>query len=285
MKLYFNLILAFIFSSSVSVLYAQEFYSVDGQNLQLEKTVEGPLTLLWTKHEGKNRYFLKKDNEITELTNTQGREEFKKVLTAQTYNRVSTSNLKLNLRSLSNFFTAYNNEINQVQKSNLETRLGIFAGIDNTIYTYNPTNVIHPKIGAEFELIESNLLRHALVVEANYTFKSNEHRYNSFQLSLNYRFKFVQTSKFDAYINAKLVTYTSSKIEYLSSVSDGDLPVYNYESHSSSGMAAPVIFGLGADYRVGDGFITFGYNDLVAIDLKSNKKFPVNFSLGYKFML
>lgn len=287
MKTTVAVIFAFILSSTF--LHAQETYTVDGEELQLEKTVEGPITLLWTKSGGVTRYFSKKENEIVELKNTLEngtyREEYKDVLTHQTYNTLSATDVKLNLRSLSNFFVTYNNRIEKKEVSRVEGRFGIFGGVDNAIYTSNPENAVHPKFGATYEILEHSLKRHSAVFEANYTFKTKDHDYTAFQLALNYRFKFVQTSKLDIFVNAKIVTFTSSTLKYWVVDEDNPTGPLVQEKISGPGIKAPLIFGLGADYRLGDGYVTLGFNDLVAIDLKSNKEFPINFSLGYKFIL
>ncbi|MFT5250757.1 MAG: hypothetical protein ACI93P_002500, partial [bacterium] len=41
----------------------------------------------------------------------------------------------------------------------------------------------------------------------------------------------------------------------------------------------------GADYALGNGYLTFMYNDFVSVVQESNSEFPLDFSLGYKFNL
>ena len=54
---------------------------------------------------------------------------------------------------------------------------------------------------------------------------------------------------------------------------------------SGSDFSAPITFGLGADYKVGNGYITFNYNDIVGLSVDSNGEFPIDFTFGYKFNL
>lgn len=64
---------------------------------------------------------------------------------------------------------------------------------------------------------------------------------------------------------------------------DGDIPTL--KDDSGSDFNAPLTLGIGADYKVGRGYITVGYRDIVGLNLDSNKEFPINFSLGYKLQL
>ena len=50
--------------------FAQEIYTIDGENLSLYTAVEGDVTLLWNTIDNQYRYFVVKDGETYELTNT-----------------------------------------------------------------------------------------------------------------------------------------------------------------------------------------------------------------------
>ena len=54
---------------------------------------------------------------------------------------------------------------------------------------------------------------------------------------------------------------------------------------SGGNIQAPILLGLGADIKLGNGFLTFGYNDLIGLTIDDNGEFPVDFTLGYKFNL
>ena len=201
---------------------------------------------------------------------------------------VSTEKVKLTLPSLHAFFVTYNKKkdpnFSETEKSiDLQFRLGAFAGVGNSVYTENPTNELQPIAGIDLELIDNvKLRRHSIVFRFKQTFESSEYKYSASQLSLNYRFKFVKSPKFDAFINTKFAALTFSSREY-TVIPFGGSAMVNKESGSD--FSAPITFGLGADYKVGNGYITFNYNDIVGLSVDSNGEFPIDFTFGYKFNL
>jgi len=284
----------------ISGAHAQETYQIEGEELVLITAVEGPLTLLWRKDNKEYRYFSKRGDEIIELKNTKTRgtntEDYKEVLRRQTFNTEPVDHVNFNLRSLTNFFVNYNDKIEPREKTPIEFRLGFYGGVDNVVYsdpeltvdgvTYLPYNELHPKLGAEFEMIDSKRLRHSAAFQMEYLMNTTNHGYTSFEISINYRFRFIKTPKFSSYVNVKLANFKTSTAEHLSSVTGGDEPVYHFTKTSTTGISSPVLFGLGAEYNTGGfGYITFGYNDIVGLNATSNKEFPLNFTLGYKFIL
>ncbi|MDC8001728.1 hypothetical protein POV26_11825 [Aequorivita todarodis] len=292
MKSLLSLFVLFLLLSA-GTLQAQQQYTVDGQTYTLHTEVEGTLTLLWNTVDGEYRYFSKKGNDIQELKNTKQngdyQEEYKETLKQQTSDAVvSTENVKLTLPSLSAFFVEYNkkkdpNFVEEKKSVQLDFRLGAFAGMSNSIYTENPTNALQPVAGIDLELVDAvKLKRHAMVLRFKQTFESSDYKYSASQFSLNYRFKFVKTPKFDAFVNAKFAALTFSSREYTVIPFGGPAQVYK---ESGSDFNAPVTFGIGADYKVGNGYITFSYNDIVGLNVESNDEFPVDFTLGYKFNL
>ncbi|PHR15173.1 MAG: hypothetical protein COA40_03350 [Aequorivita sp.] len=286
-------IFALFFILSAGTLQAQQQYTVDGQTYTLNTEVEGTLTLLWNTVDGEYRYFSKKGNDIVELKNTKQngdyQEEYKQTLQQLTSDApVSTEKVKLTLPSLHAFFAEYNKKkdpnFRETEKSiDLKFRLGAFIGVGNSVYTENPTNELQPIAGVDLELIDNvKLRRHSLVFRFKQTFESSEYQYSASQLSLNYRFKFVQTPKFDAFINTKFAALTFSSREY-TVIPLGGSAIMNKESGSD--FSAPITFGLGADYKLGNGYITFNYNDIVGLSVDNNGEFPIDFTLGYKFNL
>mgnify|MGYP003648602204 FL=1 len=284
---------ALFFILSAGTLQAQQQYTVEGQTYNLNTEVEGALTLLWNTIDGEYRYFSKKGNDIVELKNTKQdgdyQEEYKNTLQQQTSDAaVSTEKVKLTLPSLHAFFVTYNKKkdpiFSETEKSiDLQFRLGAFAGVGNSVYTENPTNELQPIAGIDLELIDNvKLRRHSIVFRFKQTFESSEYKYSASQLSLNYRFKFVKTPKFDAFINTKFAALTFSSREY-TVIPFGGSAMVNKESGSD--FSAPITFGLGADYKVGNGYITFNYNDIVGLSVDNNGEFPIDFTFGYKFNL
>ncbi len=284
--------LTLVFLLLLFSVQAQEKYLVDGQTQILKTEVQGALTLLWNTLDGEYRYFLERGNTLIELKNTKedGKylEEYKDVLKETTADAdMSTHNVDLTLPSLRDFIVAYNkwkdpNYVDPQKNIDLHFRLGGFMGITNSIYTSNPENSSQLLAGLELEMLdEVKLRRHGLVLAFSYTFEQKEHKYSASQFSLNYRFKFIKTPRLDVFLNAKFAALTFYQKE-ISFLDENDTVAKN---ESGSDFNAPLTFGIGADYRLGNGYITIGYNDIAGLNVDSKNVFPVDFSLGYKFNL
>jgi hypothetical protein len=283
------LIVSFVLLAQIQS-FAQETYTVNGESYTLKTEVNGTLTLLWNSIEGEYRYFAKKGNTITELKNTKTngsyQEEFKESLQLLTSdNPVPTTKVNLTLPSLKKYVNTYNKQVDpnfSIEEPSIQVgvRLGVFAGISNAIFTQNPSNTLLPVAGIDLELIdEIKLKRHSVVLRLKQTFENDEFQYNATQASLNYRLKFVKTETLDIFLNTKFVSYTySSRDDFI--LDDGTLG-----SDSGGDFTAHGIFGLGADYKLGNGYLFFNYNDIVGLGLDSNDEFPVDFTLGYKVNL
>ncbi|WP_461302485.1 hypothetical protein [Aureisphaera sp.] len=286
------LIMAFLLTLG---LYAQQDYEVNGTTYSLQTEVEGQLTLLWNIIDGEYRYFSKKGNDIQELTNTRSgkkyQEEYILVLAEQTSDHVSLteSKVNLNLPSLRKFYIRYNRAVDpnfdmEEEKVVLKTRLGGFLGMTNYPFIPNPDNTLLPQAGIDFELIdEAGLKRHSIVFQFRQLFASSDYDVSSSQFSLNYRFKFVYSESVDIFINTKIADYV-----YLSpNIPDPDGNPDTAETFSNSGgeFQAPFSLGIGADIPLGNGYITLGYYDILALNLNDNGEFPMDFVVGYKINL
>lgn len=271
----------------------QQQYTVEGQTLTLKTEVEGKLTLLWNIFDGEYRYFSKKGNTIIPLVNTKVdgkyQEEYKTVLSQQTADGVvATNNLRLTLSSLTKFVNTYNAQadptfVAEPAGSKMESRLGGFFGMMNNVYFVNPDNTFLFMAGIDFEILEKNKLRrHSLVFQFRQVFSNSNYDFSSSQLSMNYRFKYVQTEALDLFINLKIASYTyiDRSIDVVDMNDDVDTV-----AGSGGEFQSPLAFGLGADIPVGNGFISVAYNDILAITLDNNGEVPVDISLGYKFRL
>lgn len=268
--------------------FAQENYTVNGTSYVLKTEVEGPLTLLWNVIDEKYRYFAKKDIEIVELTNTRSngkfQEEYKQTLTQLTSDYpTDASKTNLTLVGLRNYFNEYNKKADaayEVKSTNveLETRLGIIGGVSNNNYTTNPDNVFAPFLGAEFEVTDSDMLkRHALVLQFRYSIETTGYDLTYSQFAFNYRYKFIHNETISVFAQAKLLTLTFSKL--------AEDNVEGLLDLNKSSLNTPVGLGLGLDYKLGNGFLTFTVNDLVAPGYNTNGEFSVDLSIGYKFLM
>lgn len=292
MRYLFSLLIFFLLFFSAEI-FAQQEYTINGEQLVLIMEVEGPLTLLWKKENKEYRFFSKKGEQIEELKNTQiGRkfqEEYKETLKNQTGNvDISVKNVQFSPRSFTNFFNKYNSLVDSdyamaQEQSKSAFRLGVFGGVNNTIFRNNITNSLHGVAGIDFEFADPGLKRHSFVLQFQQTFRNSDHDFQLSQLSFNYRFKFITLRKFDAFLNLKFAafSYVDETWEIDSKTSTDPI----IESQSGLEVDAPFIFGVGFDYKIGNGYLTLGFNDFVALNRKSNKEFPVNFTLGYKFIL
>ena len=292
MKTLFSIVLIAL-CTIFSKTSAQEQYTVDGKQYSLFTAIDGPLTLLWNTIDGEYRYFCKKEDSIVELTSTKVngsyQKEFRETLALQTSDTsLSVEKLRLTNPSLSLFFIQYNTEkdpsyTHETVSTKINTRLALFGGLTNSVYNRNPTNALTPVAGIDFEIVDHvKLRRHSIVLRFKQAFENSDTKSSSSQVSLNYRLKFVQTPKFDVFINTKFVAYTHSNREF--TVTNDD-EVSSIVKESGGNLTAPAAFGIGADYALGNGYITFSYNDIVAVGVTSNGAFPTDLTLGYKFNL
>lgn len=282
-----------LLSLSFSILKAQETYTVNGETLQLTTEIDGTLDFLWNAVDKNYRYFIKtSDGTVTELKNTQDasgnfQKEYKTVLQDATKDaNVSTEKVKFVLPSLRKFIDTYNlkansNYTSQTGKSNIGFRLGIFGGITNSPFVENPNNTSVPLIGAELEIYQpGSSKKHTGFLQIKHSFEADDFKYETTEISLGYRFRFINASKFNIYSNVTFATLNFSKVTVVNTTT------MTSTSESTTAFDAPVIFGVGADIKVSDNsFITLAYNELFALFLDEHGNFPVSFAAGYKINL
>lgn len=272
---------------------AQENYTINGQTYTLKTEVSGNISLLWNIIDNQFRYFAKQGQEIVELTNTRGddnkyQEEYKAILKRLTLNTFSTNDLRLTLPDLKQYINNYNASVDPSYTIDddaikLGSRLSFFGGITNHPYTSNPDNTTVPQIGAEIEIFEaSETPRHALYLNLTSAFKNDELEYQNTQFGLGYRFRFINNNDFNVFGNIVIANYSFIK-RTISYTQDN---VTREESSSENGFDAPFALGFGADLKVSEnGYITFGWHEIVALFLDDQNNFSTNFTLGYKFNL
>ena len=198
------------------ILHAQETYTIGNESLELKTEVDGNLDLLWTIDNSKYRYFVRSnDGTIKELVNTKNsetrtyQEEYKAVLNELTSDyELSAEKVNLTLFSLKEYLNEYNSKsdlnYNYEKRATLQSRLGVFGGITNQPLVDNPNNTTVPMFGLDFEVFSNNKLqRHALFFQVRHSLDDDEFQYSSTQLSIGYRFRFINTSRFNFYGNLK----------------------------------------------------------------------------------
>lgn len=289
----FKLFLLLWLLCSSAKIAAQQTFIIEGDTLQLQREVKGSLSLFWNQEDTKYRYFVQKENRMVELRDSlingklQYREQLAK-LTSDT--EIRTDDVKFLLYSLKHFVNSYNAlvqedyEFNEAS-TNIKQRLGLFVGLSNNKYTENPENIISPIVGLEYEFYDPNLApRHSAFLQLRQSFKREEYRYSSSQLSINYRFKALYFKGWDLHINTELATflYSEDKVR----IKDDSGEVVAIKDDSGFSFTAPFSFGIGSDIRITDNsFISLGYNDIFAIALDGNDSFPVDFTVGLKYNL
>lgn len=286
----------FAFISAFIVSFAQETYTINSENLTLKTETEGALDLLWNIFNEEYRYFIKDENgTITELKNTRDtnnkfKSEYKAILERFT-NGKSASKTNLTLYSLKDYVDAYNktkdnNYTIESRVIKLGTRIGVFGGITNQPFIDNPNNQNVAFFGTELEIFDqSNTYNHAGFLNIRHSLDSDEFPYSSTQLALGYRYRFINKAKFNIYAQTKLATFTQTKTTITYQDPNNTNSIITQEESGSS-FNVPFIFGVGADFKVGDsGYITFVYDSLFAAFVDSKDNFPVDFAIGYKFNL
>jgi len=287
------IVFALLFSS---ISFAQITHTVGGNTVQLTEEITGNASLFYTVLEGTHRYFIKKDDTITELTNTRNnkgkyQQEYKELLSILTADAPQdVSNVNLTLGSLATYIDNYNvkSDMNykmQKERPKAKARAGVFAGITNHPFVTNAKNTTVPTFGAEIEIYDEKRTRHSLALQIKQSLSGSDLDYTATQASFNYRFRVVNTAKFAIYPQVKFATITHSKST--STSVDTTVTPNKIITHNSSGTAfdGPIILGLGADVKLGMGYLTFAADELVAAFLDNKGNFPLNLSMGYKFNL
>ncbi|NRD19187.1 hypothetical protein HNV08_03935 [Winogradskyella eckloniae] len=282
---YFFILLLFTFQFN----FSQENYTINGETLELNTEVKGKLSLLWTSENGGFRYFVKKNNTITELINSKGKDknylaEYKTTLSNLT-NGKETESLKFRLYDIKSLIDAYNlsedNAYNSaVKKGKIGLRLGAFGGFTNSPFVENPENALGLLLGGELEFFEADSLpRHSGILQARHAFDTDEFNYSTTEFALGYRYRLVNKSCFSVYGQVKLVTVNM----FNSTLKDAN---NNDVDNSATSLDVPFIFGIGSDIKVGkNSYLTITYGELFAAFLKNQGNFSTDLSIGYKFNL
>ena len=272
-------------------LAAQNVYIINNDTLQLKREVKGPLSLFWTEDDLEYRYFVQKEKRMVELLNPDGNGRFREQLSELTTDaKINTRDVKFVLYSLRHFTNTYNaivqeDYVKNESTKNILQRISIFTGLSNNIYTDNPENILAPVLGLEYEFYDPNLApRHSAFLQLRHNFEQDEYQYSATHLSVNYRFKALYFKKFDLHVDARLATlYYSSET---TAVKNDAGKFVSVKDESGFTFTAPLSFGLSSDIKITPAsFITLGYNDIFALVLDSNGKFPVDFTVGYKYSL
>ena len=286
----FIIITVFAILLSVSS-FAQITHKIDGKSYDLTEEITGKASLYYTIIDEEYHYFIKKDDNLTELTNTKDdngkyQGEYKEILSILTADAgMDISNVNLTIGSLRKYVDNYNkfSDIDyrlQAERPVTKARLGFFGGVSNNPFIKNTNNTIVPIFGAEAEVYDEKRSRHSLGLAFKQSLKADEFDYTSSQFGIFYRFRVIHKEAFSIYPQATFATYTFSN----SKTTTNDGGTITTIKSSGSALDAPIILGLGADIKLGKGYITLSANELFAlIEFENNGNFPLDLRLGYKF--
>ena len=152
--------------------------------------------------------------------------------------------------------------------------------MSNNPFVTNPNNTFVPIFGAEVEIYDEKRSRHSLGLLFKQSLAADDIKYSSSQFGLFYRFRVINKASFSIYPQATFATYTFSKTE-ITYIDNGATVV---TKSSGSALDAPIILGLGADIKLGNGYITLSANELIAlINFENKGNTPLDLRLGYKF--
>lgn len=276
----------FILFMSCSEVFAQEQYSFNDEVLMLNKETDGKLDLLWSLENRNYRYFIKtEDGNILEING----ENYKEVLGQLTSDtNLSAEKVKFTRIGLKKFIDAYNKkaDINyeETETKRVELRLMPFAGITNNPFITNEDNVLFGQFGAELELRENKTSpRSALFIKARHVLSNDELDFSTTEISLGYRYRFINKDNFSLFADVKFTTLNFSNATIPVPDEEG---VVTEQTFKDTAFDVPFIFGIGADYKVAsNGYITLNYNEIFAANLKNQGNFSTNLTLGYRFEL
>lgn len=272
---------------------AQITHSVDGKEVQLTEDITGDATLFHTVINDQFRYFIKKDDVVTELTNTKDengkyQKEYKEILSILTSDaEMDISKVNLTLDSLKTFIDQYNKVSDmdyklQAERPKAKARVGAFAGMSNNPFVTNPDNTFVPVFGAEIELYDEKRTRHSLALGFKQSLEADDFKYSSSQFGIHYRLRVLNKDAFSIYPQVTFATYTFTSSE-TTTISGGTTTIHK---NSGSALDAPLILGLGADIKLGNGYITLSANELAAlINFENQGNTPMDLRLGYKLNL
>ncbi|HUH27319.1 outer membrane beta-barrel protein [Gelidibacter sp.] len=285
-------ILIALFLLNFSLVGAQETYTVDGKSVQLKTAAEGTLGLLWNIIDDHYRYFIKtQDNQLSELINTKNadniyQEQYKSTLKDLTNNTMDVSKVKLKLPSLARFVDQYNRAVDpdyvsMNSKFKPDFHLGVFGGITNSPFVRNPQNEKSAVFGAEIEMLGGANNRHSGYLQLRHMAETDAFKYKTTELSLGYRYRFVQTSRFSLYGDAKFATLNFTKAT-ITFTDDKDITKTEYLDETAFDL--PLIIGLGADLKLSNSiYANLSYNQIFAVFFKNQGNFSSDITLGLKF--
>lgn len=279
-------VLALLSLFSVCLGSAQVITEIESTPVELRKATDGTLDLYYGLFQ--RQYYFYVQTEAGVLVALEEHPEssnfFKTKLSQLTSGYGIPDSLDYELKSIQNYINAYNQSIDPNYKAyKLPAKIAwhatIFGGMTNNPFVSNDDNVLNPFLQLEFEFSENIIApRHTGFFQVRYSFPSDKFDYQSTELSLGYRFRFLRKERFNVFAQVRAVSFNSSEVTLVQELSEVTI--------ERSAFDAPFVFGVGADFKLGKkSYITFIYSELFAIFTENQGNFPLDFAIGYKLKL
>lgn len=289
-----KIILLFCLLFFSAFTFAQQTYTVDNETLGLKTETEGNLNFLWNTINEQYLYFIiTEDGKIIELKKTKGinnkyQEEYKTVLAGLT----SMDIYKVNLTTckLKSFINKYNsskdyNYVTSNPKSKIKLRLGAFGELANNPFNLNPKDEKTAFFGTELEAVSESLnSKYTRFLNVKHTTKNDNFQYYATLFSLGYRYHFINKVNFNIYPQTKFAIFTSFK-STATIIDPNNVNVLIEIEGNSSGFDTPFIFGLDADIKLGNVYLTLIYDSIFAVFIDNQDNFLINLAVDSKFNL
>lgn len=275
MKLTYTLCLFFI----VFIASAQNKITIDQKTYDVKLLQEGELSLYSEKTTGDHLYIMSYKDENVLLQKNNYRQQIQTLLDRS----LSMRSISFRTRSLVIFTERFNHRVDD-KVDKLSLGLSVYGGVSNQFLFTNPNNEKYVVAGAELELSNRKMFRrHSLFFQFNQTINTTDYDFNLSQLTLNYRFRFIDTKYFYAAANVELfsLNYVSFENSYYNQ--DDELVV---EDEETTALDTPISFGASLNFNLSKVTTIFvSYNDFVALGVNDNGETPLDFSLGLRFAL
>lgn len=266
--------------------FAQKEYIVQeykGEQLMLYTEEEGKLNLFTERSTRDYRFFLKKGDDLVEITKDNYREKIDEFTSDVDLN---TRSLNFTRKDLSRVVLKYNygGEDSMGSLSGVRVRLGAWGGVSNFTSFNSDEDENIGFAGLEFEFYsETDYSRNSIIAQFRRSFPNDDFDLDVSEFMLGYRFKAIDTKYFHFYLEAELITFGRYR-ESFTELNNDDLPVL--VNQTSTSLSTPVGLGAGMAIKLfQETYLTLGYSNLVKLGESTRSDFPVDVRFGIKFRL
>ncbi|QSS96249.1 hypothetical protein [Psychroflexus sp. ALD_RP9] len=281
-------LLIFLALNCFLLSFSQENQTIEGENYNLKTLVDGELSLYANVNGDKNTFFISFKDQFEKITKNNYKVKYKQLIGHEFESKINQLNFRL--RALITFTKQYNLNFKKENNGYL-VRLGVFGGVSNTFLFNKPnglTNDFNDErftvLGAELEFFSlNNYKRHSLFLQLRQTLDQPDVNFSLTQFTINHRFKFINSKKFNMFLETEFISLDFVKFDDVYEENDGSI-ITNDES--SVALETPFSFGIGMAYQIAPTVqVAVNYNDFYALAVEDNGETPVDFTLSLKFTL